>query len=126
MEATAVTALSPELVYRVLTVDEWQEMLAANEFTGTDSDKHDGFIHLSARAQVADTIATHFVGRSHLVILEIDASSVRHELRWQLSRGGALFPHLYGKLPLSAVLRTIEPEVFTRSDSPRSTRSPQS
>lgn len=101
-------------VYRVLLEAEWQQMLACGEFTGSDVDKRDGYIHLSTREQVASTIATHFANarRRDLVIVEIDAASLGDKLRWEKSRGGALFPHLYSALALDAVIRTIGADQF--------------
>lgn len=90
-------------------------MRAAGHFTGSAIDRRDGFIHLSTREQVPGTIAAHFAdAESGLVILEIDAASLPGELRWEASRGGALFPHLYGVLPMSAVQRTIAADEFER------------
>jgi uncharacterized protein (DUF952 family) len=96
-------------VYRVLRAAEWQQMLACGEFVGSGTDESDGYIHLSTREQVAGTITAHFgdVLRRDLIIVEIDAGSLRGKLRWEASRAGALFPHLYGLLPLGAVTRAM-------------------
>jgi uncharacterized protein (DUF952 family) len=105
--------VSTACVYRVLLETEWQEMLAAGQFTGSAVDVRDGFIHMSAREQVAGTIATHFASvASDLIVLEIDASALEGKLRWETSRGGALFPHLYGVLPLTAITRTLHSDEF--------------
>ncbi|MBL8551558.1 MAG: DUF952 domain-containing protein [Hyphomonadaceae bacterium] len=90
-----------ELVFKILRKDEWP--LAAEVFEGSADDRRDGFIHLSTGAQVAGTLKAHFRGENDLLLLEIDAASLGPALKWEPSRGGALFPHLYGALPLSAV-----------------------
>ena len=107
--------MSDSILYRVLTAAEWQEVRSADAFIGSALDQRDGFIHLSSREQVAATIAAHFANRPDLVILAIDAGVLEHAVRWEVSRSGALFPHLYGKLPLSAVVRTLGPDAFTRT-----------
>jgi uncharacterized protein (DUF952 family) len=96
-------------VYRVLLAAEWQQMLACGEFIGSGTDKRDGYIHLSTHEQVAGTITAHFadVLRRDLIVVEINAVSLRGKLRWEASRAGGLFPHLYGVLPLGAVTRTM-------------------
>jgi uncharacterized protein (DUF952 family) len=100
--------MSARYVYRVLLRAEWNEMLAAGRFSGSALDRRDGYIHLSTREQVAGTIAAHFAGASDdLVVIEIDAALLGSELRWETSRGGARFPHLYGVLPVSTVARTM-------------------
>ena len=88
-------------------------MLAADQFAGSAVDRRDGFIHLSTREQVPGTIAAHFPNcGGELVILEIDAASLGDKLHWERSRGGALFPHLYGVLPVAAVTRAIPADHF--------------
>lgn len=103
-------------VYRVLRADEWRQLLAADEFAGNSADKRDGYIHLSAHEQVESTIKRHFEGATDLVVLEIDAAVLGSALRWEVSRDDQLFPHLYGKLRMSAVLRTIDVDVFRSRD----------
>lgn len=68
----------------------------------------DGFIHFSSAEQVAETAARHYAGQSDLVLIWVDAEALGAALRWEPSRGGALFPHLYGALPVAAVTR-VEP-----------------
>ena len=102
----------PIQVYRILRESEWLEMAASGVFHGADADRRDGYIHLSSRDQLAGTIATHFDGVRDLVVLEVDASAIASALRWERSRGGDLFPHLYGALPLHAVSRKLDVEQF--------------
>ena len=72
--------------------------------TGAEVDARDGFIHFSTGAQVRDTAAKHFTGGTDLVVIAVDATVLGDALKWEVSRGGALFPHLYAALPLNAVL----------------------
>lgn len=91
-------------IYKVLTETELKEARAAGSFEGSTDDRRDGFIHLSAADQLEGTLAKHFAGRPDLMLLTIDAEMLGSALRWEPSRGGGLFPHLYGPLPLAAVL----------------------
>jgi uncharacterized protein (DUF952 family) len=99
--------MTTEMVYKILRAGEWQHARSANVFAGSAEDVRDGFIHLSTRDQLADTIARHFAGESGLIVLEIAADRVNAALRWEPSRDGAMFPHLYSVLPLDAVIRTV-------------------
>lgn len=90
-------------VRKVLTSDQWAAMQAEERFDGSEDDIRDGFIHLSTPDQVDGTIARHFAGQDGLVLLTIDAHLLGDALKWEASRGGALFPHLYAPLELSAV-----------------------
>ena len=91
-------------IYKICSEALWQEARNAGVFAGAPVDEHDGFIHFSTAAQVAETAAKHFAGADDLVLLTIDADRLGAALKWEPSRGGALFPHLYGALPLDAVL----------------------
>ena len=71
-------------------------------------DRRDGFIHFSTGTQVAETAAKHFAGQSDLLLVSVDATRLDNRLKWEPSRGGALFPHLYGDLDVAAVTR-VEP-----------------
>ncbi len=75
-------------------------------FRGAPVDLADGFIHFSTAAQVAETAARHFAGGRDLVLVSVDGDRLGPALKWEKSRGGALFPHLYAPLALSAVIRT--------------------
>ena len=95
-------------IYRIFTRDEWQQALAHNHFSGNELDRRDGFIHLSSREQVAGTLDKYFSDTADVVIAEIDAVMLGENLRWEPSRDGQLFPHLYGTLPLTAIVRTLD------------------
>jgi uncharacterized protein (DUF952 family) len=94
-------------IYRIVPGDVWQQAEAAGSFEGTEHDLRDGFIHFSTAAQVAATAARHYAGLDGLLLVRVNAEALGGALRWEPSRGGALFPHLYGKLPLSAVASVV-------------------
>ena len=81
----------------------WRDAERQGAFAGAPVDLADGFIHFSTADQVAETAAKHFAGQSDLLLIAVDGASLGEALRYEPSRGGALFPHLYGSLPLSAV-----------------------
>lgn len=93
----------PKTIYRLLTESAWQNALAAGAFHGSEHDARDGFIHFSTAAQVAETAARHYSGQAGLLLVGVSVARVSDALRWEPSRGGALFPHLYASLPTSAV-----------------------
>lgn len=93
------------MLYKICTHAEWSAAVDAGVFTGSAVDRADGFIHLSSRAQVEETARRHFPGGEELVLVEIDDAALGPALRWEPSRGGALFPHVYGDLPVRAATR---------------------
>ncbi|MEX1059943.1 MAG: DUF952 domain-containing protein [Methyloceanibacter sp.] len=97
-----------EPVYKVLTEQAFTESWSQGRFAGSADDMRDGFIHLSAAHQLEGTLATHFAGQAGLVLVAVDAGRLGPNLKWETSRGGALFPHLYAPLDLAAVL-WVEP-----------------
>ncbi len=91
-------------VYKLLRIAEWQEAKEQAFYAGAPVDVADGFIHFSTAAQVAETAAKHFAGIAPLFLLEFDTADLpQDQLKWEASRGGALFPHLYGPLPMKAI-----------------------
>jgi len=96
------------IVYKLVDRAAWQAAESARSFTGSAVDLRDGFIHFSSATQVRETAARHFAGQADLLLVAVDAAALGAALRWEPSRGGALFPHLYGPLPLSAV-RSVAP-----------------
>jgi uncharacterized protein (DUF952 family) len=94
------------VIFKILSESQWQAMQASGMFTGSPVDLADGYIHISTDAQVRETVAKHFAGQTDLVLLAIDPVRLPdiNRLRWEPSRGGALFPHLYGPLPRAAVV----------------------
>ena len=95
------------LIYKICPEAAWRDAEKAGRFEGSSVDLADGFIHLSAAGQARETAARHFTGRSGLLLIGVDPAALGDALRWEPSRGGALFPHLYAPLPLSAV-RKVE------------------
>ena len=96
------------LIYKICPRELWTEAQAAGRFAGAPVDLADGFIHFSTAAQAQETAARHFAGMSDLLLLAIDAEALGEALRFEPSRGGDLFPHLYGDLPLNAVRSVVE------------------
>ena len=96
--------------YKILTADQWAQFQADGMFAGAPVDLADGYIHLSAADQVQGTLDRHFAGpggaaQAGLVIAQIDLTQLEGAVLWEASRGGALFPHVYGRpLPMGAVL----------------------
>ena len=91
-------------IYKICSEALWQEARQVGVFAGAPDDLRDGFINFSTAAQVAETAAKHFAGAGDLVLLTVDADGLGSALKYEPSRGGDRFPHLYGTLPLSAVL----------------------
>jgi uncharacterized protein (DUF952 family) len=95
-------------IYKILRLDEWLAAKEAGVFEGSDIDHRDGYIHFSTEAQAQETARLHFRGADDLVVLEIDGEKLGTALVWEPSRGGALFPHLYGTLPTERVVAVHE------------------
>jgi uncharacterized protein (DUF952 family) len=90
-------------IYKICETARWARAERDGAFRGSAVDLADGYIHFSTAAQVPDTAAKHFAGMSDLVLVAVAAEDLGDALRWETSRGGALFPHLYGPLPVAAV-----------------------
>lgn len=88
------------LIYKILRDDEWRAFEGAGHTEGAPVDLADGFIHFSTAAQAAETAAKHFAGAEGLWLLAFEADAMGDALKWEPSRGGALFPHLYRSLRL--------------------------
>ncbi len=89
--------------YKILTAEQYDRLKSDGVFEGAPIDLADGYIHMSTRDQAAETAARHFAAQDRLVLLMVDLAPFGDSVKWEPSRGGALFPHLYGSLPLSAV-----------------------
>jgi uncharacterized protein (DUF952 family) len=94
-------------IYKISPRALWQEAERTGVFRGSPLDRQDGFIHFSTAGQAVETAAKHFAGESDLVLVAVDAAALGDRLKWEPSRGGALFPHLYGDLALEAVQRVV-------------------
>ena len=92
-------------IFKIVPAALWAEAEPAGRFTGSPVDVQDGFIHFSTVAQVRETAAKHFAGVHGLLLVAVDGQKL--PIRWEPSRGGQLFPHLYGDLPMSAVKWTM-------------------
>src|SRR6185503_20623791 len=98
----------PATIYKICDTALWREAERAGVFGGAPVDLADGYIHFSTAGQAPETAARHFAGMADLVLVAVDAEALGATLRYEPSRGGALFPHLYGKLPMTAV-RWVKP-----------------
>jgi uncharacterized protein (DUF952 family) len=96
------------LIYKICSEALWRETERAGVFAGAAIDLEDGYIHFSTAAQAPETAARHFAGQGELVLVAVAAEALGDGLRWEPSRGGDLFPHLYGALRLDAV-RWVRP-----------------
>ena len=90
-------------IYKICGQGAWRAAESGGAFRGSEADARDGFIHFSTAAQVAETAAKHFAQESDLLLVAVNADALRPSLKWEPSRGGDLFPHLYGPLPPTAV-----------------------
>jgi len=93
----------PALIYKISTRSAYEAATPTGRFEGMPIDFQDGYIHFSTAGQLAETLARHFAGQDDLVLIAARTADVAADLRWEVSRGGALFPHLYAPMPLGAV-----------------------
>jgi uncharacterized protein (DUF952 family) len=91
------------LIYKICPRKLWQAAEQAGRFEGASIDLTDGFIHFSTAEQARETAARHFAGQADLVLVAVDEDRLGAALKYEVSRGGALFPHLYAPLDLAAV-----------------------
>ena len=92
------------VAWKILTAPQMATLLAEGSFGGAPVDVADGFIHLSTAEQLPETLAKHFAGNGDLHLAAVDLAALGDAVHWEPSRGGQLFPHLYGMLPLAAVV----------------------
>ncbi|MDB5712722.1 MAG: hypothetical protein JWO15_119 [Sphingomonadales bacterium] len=97
------------IAFKILTAEQWVQFKTDGAFTGAPVDLADGYIHMSTADQLDETLTKHFAGQTGLVIASINLDVLGDALKWEPSRGGALFPHCYGNLSLSAVVATTNP-----------------
>jgi uncharacterized protein (DUF952 family) len=96
------------LIYKILPRWEWDAALARSRFDGSAIDRRDGFMHFSTAVQARETARRHFAGQEDLVVLALEADDLGSALRWEVSRGGDLFPHLYAPLETALVRAVTE------------------
>jgi uncharacterized protein (DUF952 family) len=94
-------------VYKVMSAAEARQMQHDGVFHGSPVDIADGYIHLSCASQLAETLDKHFIGVTGLMLVAVDLTQLGDTVRWEPSRGGQLFPHIYGPLPLAAVASVV-------------------
>ncbi len=92
------------MMYKIFRADEWAELQQNGTTLGAPIDLSDGYIHFSTAEHVAETARRHFAGEEDLMLLALDSKAMGPALRWEPSRGGALFPHLFRALALSEVI----------------------
>ena len=95
-------------IYKICERAEWREAQRDGRYGGSAVDRRDGFIHFSTATQAVETAEKHFAGQKDLMLIAVDADALGATLKWEPSRGGALFPHLYSAMPLAAV-RWVKP-----------------
>ena len=94
----------PTTAYKVLTADEMAALEHDGSFAGSAVDLADGYVHLSTAAQLTETVDRHFAGQNDLHVAAVDLGAFGASLKWEQSRGGQIFPHLYGPLRLDTVV----------------------
>lgn len=94
-------------IYKICTRAEWDAAVEAGRFDGAPVDLADGYIHFSTAGQVAETARRHFAGQTDLVLVAVDVHALGADLKWEPSRGGDLFPHLYCPLPVSTAQSVV-------------------
>ena len=105
-------------VYKILAREAWEAAVLAGRFDGAAIDLRDGYIHLSSAAQAAETARLHFAGQAGLVLLKLGSAKLGSSLKWEPSRGGQLFPHLYGSLDCTLV-EAVTPIELDADGTPR-------
>ncbi len=96
--------MESQLIYKICRDAEWKKARRDGVFRGAPVDLADGFIHFSTAAQLRETAARHFAGEAGLFLLRVESVTLGDALKWEVSRGGDLFPHLYGVLPLEQII----------------------
>jgi uncharacterized protein (DUF952 family) len=94
---------NPEFVYKIASHEAYRVFAKSGVFPGMPIDLKDGYVHFSTAAQLAETLRLHFAGRGDVVVFSVRSYDLGTALRWEPSRGGQLFPHLHGELPISAM-----------------------
>jgi uncharacterized protein (DUF952 family) len=95
------------MIYHMCAAEAWEEAVAAGEYRGSADDRRDGFLHFSTADQIAESARRHRAGQGGLVLVTVEPARLGDRLRWEASRDGALFPHLYGPL-LPAEAASVE------------------
>ncbi len=96
--------MTSQPIFHMCRKEEWEAAQASGSYPGSSQDQADGFIHFSTRDQIVESAAKHRAGQNGLLLLTVDPDVLGEALKWEESRAGALFPHLYGDLPVAAVI----------------------
>ncbi len=96
--------MTDSIIYKITPADAWQKAKAKGVFEGAPIDLADGYIHFSTAEQARETAAKHFTGQDGLLLVAVDTDALGEALKWEVSRGDALFPHLYAHLSMDAVI----------------------
>ncbi len=100
--------MNEDLIYHVCDGAAWRAGQGAGRYSGSADDRRDGYMHFSTHAQVRTSTALHRAGQTGLILLAVAVNKLGPDLKWEPSRGGQLFPHLYGDLPMDAVTETTD------------------
>lgn len=100
----------PDYIYKIATYEQWQEAQASGIFKGAPIDLSDGYIHFSTAEQARETAQKHFKGQKNLKLVKVATASLGDALKWEVSRGDALFPHLYAELKTSDAVTVFDLE----------------
>jgi uncharacterized protein (DUF952 family) len=106
--APQISEAEMSTLYKIMPRQQWENAMSQGTYEGSEVDVRDGFIHLSAAHQSRETAQKHFAGQSDLVLVSVHGKGLGESLKWEVSRGGALFPHVYGALPLSVVNSVVD------------------
>ncbi len=96
------------MIYKIVPRSIWEDAERAGEFAGAGIDLQDGYIHFSTSEQAQETADKHYVGQNDLLLVAVDETQFDEEMKWEPSRGGALFPHLYGVLKIEQATSVTE------------------
>lgn len=97
----------PEFIYKITTAALWADAQSNGTLKGMPIDESDGYMHFSIGAQVRETLRLHFKGQKNLMLLKVRTADVENHLKWEPSRGGDLFPHLYAGLAFSSIVQSV-------------------
>lgn len=95
------------IIYKVVSRSQWETAEMGGVFVGAEIDLSDGFIHFSTAEQVVETVAKHFAGQTDLLLVAVETDELGEQLKWEESRGGAMFPHLYSSLSVAAAASVV-------------------
>ena len=96
-------------IFKILTLAQWSDFQLNEQFLGSPVDLDDGYIHMSRASQLKATLDKWYADHQHVILLEVDSQTINSELKYEMSRGGAEFPHLFAALPLKACLLYTSP-----------------